>query len=143
MTAIPQSTREQVAQRANHRCEYCQTSQKISGAQMHVDHIIPISQGGGSDLDNLCLACAWRNSYKWGKTEGKDPETSVIVSLYNPRSQFWGEHFIWHNEGSRIDGLTAVGRATVAALKMNNPFIVPARRHWIEAGWHPPKLREE
>jgi hypothetical protein len=22
---------------------------------------------------------------------------------------------------------------------MNNEFIVPARRHWVEAGWHPPQ----
>jgi hypothetical protein len=39
----------------------------------------------------------------------------------------------------RIVGLTSVGRATVEALKMNNPYIVPARRLWIIAGWHPPR----
>ena len=40
-----------------------------------------------------------------------------------------------------IIGLTAIGRATVETLKMNNEFIVPARRHWVEAGWHPPQLQ--
>ena len=40
-----------------------------------------------------------------------------------------------------IVGLTAIGRATVEALKMNNEFIVPARRHWVEAGWHPPQTQ--
>ena len=38
-----------------------------------------------------------------------------------------------------IIGLTAIGRATVETLKTNNVFIVPARRHWVEAGWHPPQ----
>lgn len=34
--------------------------------------------------------------------------------------------------------LTPVGRATVEALQLNNEFIMPARRHWVMAGWHPP-----
>jgi hypothetical protein len=41
--------------------------------------------------------------------------------------------------GVYIIGLTVIGRATVETLKMNNEFIVPARRHWVEAGWHPPQ----
>jgi hypothetical protein len=24
-------------------------------------------------------------------------------------------------------------------LQMNNEFIVPARRQWVSAGWHPPQ----
>ena len=32
---------------------------------MHIEHIIPLSRGGRSDERNLCLACAWCNSYKW------------------------------------------------------------------------------
>jgi len=38
-----------------------------------------------------------------------------------------------------IVGLTPTGRATVTALNLNNPYIVPARRLWALAGWHPPK----
>jgi hypothetical protein len=30
------------------------------------------------------------------------------------------------------------GRATVDALKLNNPEIVAARVLWVGAGWHPP-----
>jgi hypothetical protein len=39
----------------------------------------------------------------------------------------------------RIIGLMPAGRATVEALKMNNDYIVPARRLWVMAGWHPPR----
>jgi len=38
----------------------------------------------------------------------------------------------------RVVGLTAIGRATIVALKMNNEVIVDARRRWVSAGWHPP-----
>jgi hypothetical protein len=33
----------------------------------------------------------------------------------------WDEHFAWANDYLRIDGLTPVGRATVARLKLNRP----------------------
>lgn len=138
MDHIPSSIRDKIAATAHNRCEYCQTAQTISGGQMHVDHIIPESRGGSSAEDNLCLACAWCNSYKWAKTVGVDPQTGQEVPLFNPRLQSWPDHFRWSDDGLYIIGQTAVGRATVEALKMNNEFIIPARRYWVEAGWHPP-----
>lgn len=136
---IPEALRRKVAAIAGHRCGYCLTSQRISGAQMHIEHIIPRSQGGTSDEANLWLACAWCNSYKWAKTHAVDPETGDEVPLFNPRTQNWSEHFRWSDDNIRIIGLTSIGRATVLALRMNNEFIVPARRHWAQAGWHPPE----
>lgn len=138
MEHIPKSVRDKIAALARHRCEYCQTAQEISGAQMNIEHIVPVSRGGGSDEGNLCLSCSWCNSYKWAKTFGIDPVSQQQVNLFNPRQQKWSEHFRWSADGVYVVGLTAVGRATVEALKMNNEYIVPARRHWVEAGWHPP-----
>ena len=135
---ISKKRRRKVADRANHRCEYCQTAQLISGAQMHIEHIIPLTQGGKSDEQNLCLACAWCNSYKSTQTVAIDPLTQEEVSLYNPRTQTWSDHFRWQENGVEIIGLTPTGRATVAALNMNNEYILPARRQWTLAGWHPP-----
>jgi hypothetical protein len=40
--------------------------------------------------------------------------------------------------GALIEGITEVGRATVAALNMNHPDIVATRRLWLDVGWHPP-----
>lgn len=139
MDYISTATRDKIAAAAKHRCEYCQTDQAISGGQMHLEHIIPESRGGTSDESNLCLSCAWCNSYKWAKTQNTDPQTQQIVPLFHPRQQNWHEHFRWREDGVHIIGITPIGRATVEALKMNNEFIVPARRHWVEAGWHPPK----
>jgi hypothetical protein len=139
MDSISRIIREQIISAAQYRCEYCQTAQEISGAQMHIEHIIPLSRGGSSEESNLCLACAWCNSYKWAQTHGLDPETREEVPLFHPRTQQWHDHFRWSEDGVYIIGLTAMGRATVETLKMNNVFIVPARRHWVEAGWHPPQ----
>jgi hypothetical protein len=138
MESRSRASRDQIASVAQYRCEYCQTAQDISGAQMHIEHIIPLSRGGNTDASNLCLACAWCNSYKWAHTHGFDPETRTEVLLFNPRTQHWYDHFRWSEDGTYIIGLTAIGRVTVEILKMNNAYIVPARRYWVEAGWHPP-----
>ena len=139
MEYIPKATRDKIAAAAHHRCEYCQTAQKISGAQMHTEHITPASRGGRPEESNLCLACAWCNSFKWAKTHGIDFQTNKEIPLYNPRTQQWLEHFRWSEDGIYIIGLTPAGRATIDTLKMNNEYIIPARRHWVEAGWHPPQ----
>lgn len=139
MTTVPQSLRNHIAENAKHCCEYCQTAQEISGAQMHVEHIMPLSRDGDSRFENLCLACAWCNSFKGTQIEGVDTESGESVSLFNPRQQTWSDHFYWDDEGITIVGKTDVGRVTINVLKMNNSYILPARRHWVEAGWHPPQ----
>lgn len=106
---------------------------------MHVEHIIPLSRGGTSDETNLWLACAWCNSYKGDRTHALYPVTGEEVPLFNPRTQHWSDHFQWSEDGIRIIGLTPTGRATVLALQLNNEFTLPARRHWVLAGWHPPQ----
>jgi hypothetical protein len=139
MAHIPQALRQKIAKAADNRCGYCLIDQKISGAQMHIEYIIPQSHGGASDETNLWLACAWCNSYKGAKTEALDPVTGKIAPLFNPITQRWPEHFFWDDGGLTIVGSTPIGRATVVALNLNNEFIIPARRNWILAGWHPPQ----
>lgn len=139
MAYIPKALRQKIAAEANRRCGYCLTEQRVSGAPLHIEHLIPEAKGGTSDENNLWLSCAWCNSFKGTQTEAIDLQTGESVRLFNPRIQRWFEHFTWSDDGLRIVGLTSVGRATVEALKMNNPYIVPARRLWIIAGWHPPR----
>lgn len=107
---------------------------------MVVDHIIPQSKGGPTELENLCFACHRCNEFKRAATEMEDPLTSEIAPLFHPRLQQWRDHFTWDAAGIRIVALTAVGRVTIIALKLNNEVIVSARQNWVSAGWHPPEL---
>ena len=135
--AISRTLREKITVEAEYRCGYCLTDQRVSGAQMHIEHIIPQVKGGSSEESNLWLACAWCNSFKGTQTEATDPQTGQQAPLFNPRQQNWFEHFTWSTDGLWIIGLTPIGRATVAALRLNNEYIIPARRYWVLAGWHP------
>ena len=128
-------TVRRVHQRADNRCEYCQTAQRAMGQAMHVEHINP---EGSDDLENLCLSCPSCNLSKGRATSAPNSETDEQVPLYNPRTQSWSEHFEWVQNGQVLRGATPTGRATVVRLRMNQPRIVEARSIWILAGVHPP-----
>ncbi len=137
---LSEELHRQLEEADDHHCAYCQTLQANSGQRMVPDHIIPESKGGEKVFENLCFSCRLCNEYKGSRTAGLDPLTGRTVSLFHPRQQSWHDHFVWEESGTRIIGLTAIGRATVIALQMNNEVIVPTRRRWVSAGWHPPKI---
>lgn len=136
MSHVPAALRAQVVARAGGRCEYCQLSQAGQEAAFHVDHIMPRAASGPTKLENLALACVSCSLRKWAKSTAIDPETVEEVALYHPRTQVWSEHFRW--EGARVVPLTSTGRATVAALAMNRPFILGIREEEAARGRHPP-----
>ena len=135
---VPRPVRRRVAAAADYRCGYCLTSQAIIGPLLEIEHLIPAALGGASDESNLWLACPHCNGAKATRVDAPDPDSGRIVPLFNPRTDRWSEHFAWADDGALLEGLTPIGRATVAALKMNHPDIVAARRLWMEVGWHPP-----
>jgi HNH endonuclease len=108
-------------------------------ARLEIEHILPLARGGTDEEDNLWLACPICNSHKSDKVEALDPQTGETVSIFNPRMQDWGEHFEWAEDGIRILGKTAIGRATVIALHLStDPDALAVRSYWVLAGWHPP-----
>jgi hypothetical protein len=138
---LPETLRHFVRERAQNRCEYCQSHQDYTMGKLQIDHVWPLAKGGDSEADNLCLACELCNQYKWTQTHHLDPQSGQFVSLYNPRQQHWLDHFTWEEEGALIRGITPYGRATVMALRLNNALATTVRRNWIKAGWHPPQIR--
>jgi hypothetical protein len=48
-----------------------------------------------------------------------DSQSGASVPLFHPGQENWSDHFRF--TGYRIEGLTAVGRATAAALDLNHP----------------------
>jgi HNH endonuclease len=121
------------------RCGYCLIQQQYSPIVFQFDHYIPSSKGGTSDENNLWLACGNCNNAKSDITEAFDSVTNSTVSIFNPRTQIWNEHFEWGEDGAIIIGKTPIGRGTVEALKLNDERVVAVRREWVFAGWHPPK----
>jgi hypothetical protein len=108
-------------------------------ARLELEHIIPKSKGGTDDEFNLWLSCPLCNRYKADRTRARDPESGEDTALFDPRRQVWHEHFRWSADGLRIIGQTKVGRATVAALHLDDdPDALIVRAYWIVAGWHPP-----
>lgn len=125
--------------RAKGLCEYCRSRFDHSTEHFAIEHIDPVSRGGGSELDNLAFSCSGCNEHKHAKIAAPDPEGSQTVPLYHPRRQKWEDHFRWSEDYTRIIGLTPTGRATVETLKMNRPGLVNMRRVLYAAGLHPPQ----
>jgi HNH endonuclease len=101
----------QVAERAGHRCEYCQLPEWALLLPFQIDHIIAEKHGGRTVEDNLALACPHCNRFKGPNIAGIEPETDEVVRLFNPRKDLWQEHFAW--DAVRLVGRTPSGRATV------------------------------
>lgn len=135
---IPESIKAQITNSDRGCCCYCLTTEVNSGIAMTYDHIQPISKGGKTSFENVCLACRSCNEFKSNSTEAIDPLTGESFTLFNPRKQKWSDHFAWSIDGARVEGKTAIGRATVVCLRMNNMVIVVARKRWVISGWHPP-----
>ena len=136
---ISKLLRQKIARRAKERCGHCLVSALVTGVDLQVEHLWPTSQGGLTVEDNLWLACAECNQRKADRTLVVDPLTKKQVPLFNPRQDGWNDHFRWSDDATEIVGLTAVGRATVVALKLNRPARVATRQRWVSVGWHPPK----
>jgi hypothetical protein len=100
----------------------------IMGIPMVIEPIIPLVGGGSSTPDNLCLACYRCHEFKGSRTEAADPIDGKLTVFLHPRLQHWPEHFVWREHGDTMDGLTSCGRITIEALRLNNDWIVQARR---------------
>ena len=138
--AISASKRQEVALRARFCCEYCQSQLKYSADSFSVEHIIPLSRGGHSELSNLALSCQRCNNAKFVALESIDPLTGRAAQLYHPREQTWADHFAWSHDFLLIHGLTPTGRATVERLQLNRVGIVNLRRILHSVGEHPPPV---
>jgi hypothetical protein len=134
MAKISRSLTELVALRAGRRCEYCHAPQELTGQTFHVDHIIPLSAGGRTIPDNLCFACSHCNIAKRNLMRWIDSKTGKRVRLFNPRVDDWNGHFRWSSDWKRLTGQSAIGRATIDALKMNDSLLQEARPFWRFAG---------
>ena len=112
--AISEKIRKEVADRANHKCEF----------SFDLDHIVPIKHGGSSEIENLALACPHCNQHK-----GSDFATIVnaeVVRLFNPRIDNWQESFIVVK--GEILSKSKIGEASIKIFRFNEPDRVILRQ---------------
>lgn len=135
MISWSEITRE-VERRARGRCEYCQMHQSLQGATFHVEHIVPRSQGGTSQLDNLVWACPSCNLHKANRTDVAVPGYAEKTPLFHPRQDRWEDHFAWN--GYLVVGVTSVGRVSIDNLQLNHERRIRIRRAEAMFGLFPP-----
>ena len=135
------NVRVTVATRAEFCCEYCRSQERFAVQSFSVEHIEPRSRDGPDDLENLAFACQGCNNHKYTRTHALDPVTGTEVVLFHPRVHRWREHFTWSEDCSEVFGVTPIGRATVAALRLNRAGVVNLRKVLFAAGLHPPVER--
>lgn len=129
---------EAVRRRAGSRCEYCRLPQSAFRRGFHTEHIVARQHGGSTNPDNLAFACWSCNLKKGPNLSGIDPETGEITVLFHPRKDEWPEHFSAQVGtliplGVEIRGLTAMGRATVRVLGLNEEMRQMVRYElWLE-----------
>lgn len=121
-----------VRKRAQERCEYCQFPSALSAIPFEIDHVIAQKHGGLTTAENLALSCFYCNSYKGPNIAGIDPDSRRIVRLFHPRKDIWHRHFTWN--GPVLHGKSAIGRATIAVLVINDPDAIAVRESLIAEG---------
>jgi hypothetical protein len=133
LSAIPRTLRQVVLNRDKGRCQYYGLVQFGQGAVFHVNHVIPRAKGGAPAVENLVLQCPCCSLHKSDKLVAPDPQTHDVVALFHPVQQSWAAHFALESDGTCV-GLTPVGRATVSALRMNDPIPRTARALQMKHG---------
>ncbi len=128
-----ESLRQSVRTRAGDRCEYCRLRQDHCEFAHHVEHIVARQHLTSNTPDNLALACHFCNRKKGPNLTGIDPKTGEITVLFHPRRDSWPDHFRWN--GPLIEGLSAIGRATVHVLALNDGKRMRLRLQLLEEGF--------
>jgi hypothetical protein len=75
------------------------------------------------------MAC---NNHRGPNIAGLDPQTGQLVRLFDPRADRWSEHFAW--DGPVLQGITPVGRTTVAVLSINLSYRIELRGALLAEG---------
>ena len=134
-TRVSAALRRRVQERAGGCCEYCLLSEEDAWFSHEPDHILAEKHGGETTYDNLAWACFDCNRYKGSDIASRDLSTGTLVPLFDPRSNFWRDHFDLPD--GRIIALTAIGRVTERLLKLNLTDRVEIRRMLTQIARYP------
>jgi len=130
---MDRATEHIVRLRAGGVCEYCRLPEAAAPVAFVIDHIIARQHLGRTVAHNLALACMECNLHKGPNLASLDPPgTGELTRLFTPRTDEWYQHFGWN--GPELMGLTAIGRATILVLNINDPLRVDVRQSLMDEG---------
>jgi len=135
--AVSADLDRRVRERAKGVCEYCGLPQAAYRLNFQIDHIIAEQHRGKTQFGNLCLSCPRCNKNKGPNISGIDYATRRLTPLFHPRRDRWEDHFIWR--GSRLRGLTPIGRVTIEVLGINHLDAIKVRRELKRESFSPPR----
>jgi hypothetical protein len=135
---VPAELRRLIRRQFANRCAYCQTAEDLTPVTFEIEHIEPLSLGGETVLQNLCLACPTCNRLKSDRTFATVAASAQVVRLFHPQRDNWADHFRWNDDASELIGLTEIGDATIKQLRINRPQYIRVRRMWAAMNEHPP-----
>lgn len=119
------SQRNSLAQRFNHACGYCGTTEIETGARLTVDHFQPTSYDGADAEENwvyCCFACnVFKHNY-WSQ--------EVDSALLRPLQDHFSQHYQQRDDGI-LAPLTQRGRVHIETLHLNRPQLVEKRRRQV------------
>jgi hypothetical protein len=130
---IPENIRELVSRRADFRCEYCRFPADRSFFTFHIDHIVSVKHGGKTVSENLAFCCPVCNLSKGSDVATLLGTPPVAVRLFNPRTDFWADHFSVDASGLLLTE-TDIGQATIKILNLNHPDFIIERREMLRMG---------
>ena len=131
---ISEDVRETVRRRARFLCEYCHTNERWQYVRFTIDHITP---NNDDSIENLALACFHCNRRKSNKIS-VDDESGKEIPLFNPRTDFWKDHFTWSDDKITIIAKTETGQITIDLLELNRERILQIRLADVAVKRHPP-----
>lgn len=91
---LDRPSRNAIFQRDNYHCQYCGSASNLT-----IDHVIPLSKGGGDTWDNLVTACLSCNNMKGNKdlqSSGlsipripREPFNKVLLTIQQSNNEEW------------------------------------------------------
>ncbi|MFN0013919.1 MAG: HNH endonuclease [Saprospiraceae bacterium] len=130
-----ESLRQETAERADFRCEYCLVREAVSFYRFHLEHIKSRKYGGTTTSENLAYSCPECNAHKGTDVGTFADGDQHIVRFFNPRKDTWQEHFEIDDAG--IFGFTDIGQATVKILRFNDVERLIFRKELLRLGLYP------
>jgi 5-methylcytosine-specific restriction endonuclease McrA len=105
-------SRANIYARDNHTCQYCGDTLPIS--ELTFDHVVPVSQSGRKDWENIVTSCICCNRKKGGRTPAeagmrvirpprrptRPPTVRITIGLRNAPDS-WRDYLYWNVE---LDG---------------------------------------